>query len=71
VLGYINARVVTAKSLSVVTATAVTSIALTAAPIMPALPLYAERPNATAQRAVVGTIMRIGSVDFGRVNEKK
>ena len=70
-IGYITARVVTAKSLSDVTAAAVMSIALTAAPIMPGTPLYAARPNATVQLAVVGTIMRIDNVDTGRVNEKK
>jgi hypothetical protein len=31
----------------------------------------AEQPNATAQLAVAGTVMRIDSADSGRVNEKK
>jgi hypothetical protein len=34
-------------------------------------PRCAERPNATVQLAVAGTVMRIDSVGFGRVNEKK
>jgi len=66
-----TARVATARSLSVVTATAVTSIARTAALIWRDPPRCAERPNATVQRAVAGTVMRIDSVGSGRVNAKK
>ena len=50
---------------------AVTSIALMAAPIMREPPRCAEPPNATVQLAVAGTVMRIDSVGFGRVNKKK
>jgi hypothetical protein len=42
-----------------------------AVPIRPDPSRYAARPNATVQRAVAGTTMRIDSVGFGRVNEKK
>jgi hypothetical protein len=34
-------------------------------------PRCTGQPYATVQRAVAGTIMRIDSVDSGRVNEKK
>jgi len=64
-------HVVTARSLSVVTAIAVTSIALTAARIWRDQPRCTEQPNVTVQRAVASTIMRIDSVDSGRANEKK
>jgi len=66
-----TARVATARSLSVVTATAVTSIARTAVLSWRDLPRCAERPNATVQRAVAGTVMRSDSDGSGRVNEKK
>jgi hypothetical protein len=42
-----------------------------AAPTMHEPPHCAEQPNVTVQRAVAGTVMRIDSVDSGRVNEKK
>jgi len=32
---------------------------------------YTVQPNVTVQRAVASTLMRIDSVDSGRVNEKK
>jgi len=64
-------RVVTAKSSSVVTATAVTFIARTAALIWRDLTHCAEPPSVTVQRASAGIIMQIDSVDSGRVNEKK
>ena len=64
-------RVVTARSLSVVTATAVTSIALTAVLVWRDPPRCTGQPSATVQRAVASTIMRIDSVDSGRVKEKK
>jgi len=69
--GCFNARVATARSLSVVTATTVTFTALMAAPLMHESPRCAGQPNATAQRAVAGTVMRIDSADSGRDNEKK
>jgi len=69
--GCFNVRVVTARSLSVVTAIAVTSIALTAAPIWRDPPRCTGQPNATVQRAVASTIMQIDSVDSERVKEKK
>jgi hypothetical protein len=47
------------------------SIALTAALIWRDPPRCAERPNATVQRAVAGTLMRIDSAGSGRVSEKK
>jgi hypothetical protein len=47
------------------------SIALTAALISREPPRCAEWPNATVQRAMAGTVMRIDSVGSGRVNEKK
>jgi len=47
------------------------SIARTAALIWRDRPRCAERPNATVQPAVAGTLMRIDSVGSGRVNEKK
>jgi hypothetical protein len=47
------------------------SIARTAALIWRDPPRCAERPNATVQPAVAGTIMRIDSAASGRVNEKK
>jgi len=34
-------------------------------------PRCAGQPNATAQRAVAGTVMPIDSADSGRDNEKK
>jgi hypothetical protein len=46
-------------------------IALTAAPIWRDQPRCTVQPNVTVQRAVASTIMRIDSVDSGRVNEKK
>jgi hypothetical protein len=64
-------RVVTAKSLSVVTATAVTSIARTAALIERDPTRCTEQPNVTVQRAVAGTMLRIDNVDSGHANEKK
>ena len=64
-------RVATAKSLSVVTATAVTFIARAVAPNKRVATRCIERPNATAQRAGVDTIMRLDSAGSGRVNEKK
>jgi len=69
--GYLTARVVIAKSLSAVIATAVTSTARVVAPNKRVVTRCIERPNATVQRAVVDTLMRIGSVDSVRVNEKK
>jgi hypothetical protein len=69
--GCFNARVATARSLSVVNATAVTSIALTTALIWRDPPRCTEQPNVTVQRAVAGTVMRIDSAGSGRVNEKK
>ena len=64
-------RVVTARSLSVVTATAVTSIALMTALIWRDQTRCTVQPNATVQRAVASTIMRIDSAGSGRVNDKK
>jgi len=64
-------HIATARSFSVVIATAVTSIALMAVPIMRDPLRCAEQPGATVQLAAVGTVMRIDSVGFGRVNEKK
>jgi hypothetical protein len=46
-------------------------IVLTAAPTMHEPPHCTGQPNVTVQRAVASTIMRIDSVDSGRVNEKK
>jgi hypothetical protein len=46
-------------------------IALTAAPIWHDPPRCAGQPYATVQRAAAGTVMRIDSVDSGRVKEKK
>ncbi|MEA3243427.1 MAG: hypothetical protein U9Q19_08350 [Pseudomonadota bacterium] len=64
-------RVATARSLSVVTATAVTSIARMVVLIWRDPPRCAGQPNATVQPAVAGTVMPIDSVGSGRVNEKK
>jgi len=46
-------------------------IAPMAAPTMHEPPRCAARPNATVQRAVAGTVMRIDSAGSGRANEKK
>jgi hypothetical protein len=45
--------------------------ALMAAPLMHEPPRCTGQLNATAQRAVAGTVMPIDSVGSGRVNEKK
>lgn len=63
--------VATARSLSVVTAIAVMFIVLMAVPLMHEPLRCAGQPNATAQPAVAGIVMRSDSVDSGRVNEKK
>jgi hypothetical protein len=42
-----------------------------AAPLMREPTRCTVQPNVTVQRAVAGTVMRIDSVDSGRVNEKK
>jgi len=42
-----------------------------AAPFMREPPRFVGQPNATVQHAVVGTVMRVDSVDSERVNEKK
>jgi hypothetical protein len=47
------------------------SIALMAVPIMRARFRCAKQPGATVQLAGAGTVMRIGSVGIGCVNEKK
>jgi hypothetical protein len=57
--------------LFVVTAIAVTSIALVAVPIRRDPIRCAERPNATVQPAVAGTLMRLDRFSSERVNEKK
>jgi len=46
-------------------------IALTAAPIWREPPRCTVQPNVTVQPVAAGTVMRIDSVDSGRVNEKK
>jgi hypothetical protein len=57
--------------LFVVTAIAVTSIALVVVLIRRDPIRCAERPNATVQLAVAGTVMRRDSISSERVNEKK
>jgi len=64
-------RIATARSFSAVIATAVTSIVLMVVPIMRDPLRCAGQPGATVQLAAGGTVMRIDSDGFGRVNEKK
>lgn len=64
-------RVVTARSLFVVTVTAATSIVRMAVLIWHDPIRCTAQPNATVQPAVAGTVMRIDSIGSERVNEKK
>jgi hypothetical protein len=63
--------VVTARSLSVDAVTAAMFTAHEVVLIRPAPTHCSGQPNVIAQHAVASTIMRIDSVDSGRVNEKK
>jgi hypothetical protein len=69
--GYFNARVATARSLFVVTAIAVMSIALVAVPIRRDPIRCAEQPGVTVQPAVAGTLMRLDRFSSVNVNGKK
>ena len=64
-------RVVTARSLSVVTVTTVMFIAPMAVLIWRDPPHCTGQQNVTVQLAVVSTVMRIDNAGSGRANEKK